>query len=108
MENRELGEWRSEQECRNLHERSDPDTWQRIQDKADRRQHPIWGLMFRLPQISDFAVSGQGRMENRQVAVEKPGAQRTAGIVLLAGQLARAGGASSFAVRGASVRLGHS
>ena len=107
MERRELGEWRSEQERRNLYERSDPDTWQRIQDKADRRQHPIWGLMFRLPQISDLAVAGQDHMENRQMAVEKPGAQRTAGFVLIAGQLARAGGAISFGVRAASARPGH-
>ena len=54
---------------------SDPETWERIQQRASRQEHPIWGLMFRLPRLSEVGVSSEIHEEQEIYLAEKPGAQ---------------------------------
>ena len=54
---------------------SDPETWQRIQQRAAQQDHPIWGLMYKLPRLSEVALSSDINEEQETHLAEKPEAQ---------------------------------
>ena len=51
---------------------SDPETWQRIQQRAAQQDHPIWGLMCKLPRLSEVALSSDINEEQETHLAEKP------------------------------------
>ena len=70
----EHGEWQQASEIEKKCKASDPELWDRSQKRAQKRTHPIWGEMYRLPKLTDMSEHGEEHREDHVAETIRPAA----------------------------------